>query len=210
MTQKTRSTGVALLALLPAFFLLLGAASAPGHVTEESGSLEVTLGWGEEPPRVGSENFVEIEVSDAQGAPVAVPPGALSVEVVYGDAAVTLPLVPTAAAGVLEARLTPTRPGTYAFNVTGTVHGRPLDVGTTCSESTFECVEIAAGTEFPVEDPSSGELAQRVSSESDRVEETSDRADGARTIAILALALAAVALATSIRAARRRRGSGRP
>lgn len=186
-----------------------GVALAPAHVTEESGSFEVELGWGEEPPRVGVENFVEVGVSDARGAPVVVPVAALSVEVVYGDTAVTLPLVPTSVPGTLEARLTPTRPGTYSFNVTGSVRGQPLDVSATCSRSTFECVDTAAGTEFPVDDPSAGELAQRLSREADRVEEAGDQADSARTLAIVALALAAVALAISIRAARRHRG-GRP
>jgi len=176
------------------------------HVTKESGPFEVELGWGEEPPRSGGQNFVEVAVSGADGAPVAVPAGALSVEVVYDDAAVTLPLVPTAAAGTLEAQLTPTRPGTYSFDVSGSIEGKSLDVRATCSESTFECVETSAGPEFPVKDPSAGELALKLSSEAKRVEDARDQADGARTLAIVALALAAVALATSIPATRRRRG----
>lgn len=185
----------------------LGAAPAPAHVTERSGAFEVELGWGEEPPRVGADNFVEVTVADAHGKPVSVPAEALSVEVVYGDAALTLPLLPTAVPGALEAPLTPTRPGTYGFEVTGSVEGRPLDASATCSESTFECVDLASSTEFPVRDPSAGELATRLRSEADRVAEANERADGAHTLAILALALAAVALALSIRAARRR-GSG--
>lgn len=164
------------------------------------------MGWGEEPPRVGAANSVEVTVTDRHGDPVEVPAGALSAEVVYGSAAVTLPLNPTPVPGKVEARLTPTRPGTYAFNVSGSIDGQPLDVGATCSESTFECVETAAATEFPVSDPSAGELAQRLSSEADRVEEAGDRADGARTLALVALAVAAAALATSIWAARRRGG----
>jgi hypothetical protein len=184
--------------------LSFGAAPAPAHVTEQSGAFEVELGWGVEPPRVGADNFVEVTVAAAHGEPVAVPAQALSVEVVYGDNAVTLPLVPTPAPGALEAPLTPTRPGIYSFNVSGSVAGRALDVSVTCSESTFECVDSASGTEFPVEDPSAGELAARLSSEADRVEEASERADGARTLAILALALAVVALAVAVRASRRR------
>lgn len=193
------------LAVVLSILLICGVAPASAHVTEESGSFEVEMGWGEEPPRSGAENFVEVSVAGTGGAPVAVPAGALSVEVVYGGTALTLPLTPTPVPGTLEARLTPTRPGTYAFNVSGSVHGQQLDVSATCSESTFECVETGAATEFPVKDPSAGELAQRLSSEADRVEQAGDRADSARTLAIVALVLAAAALAISIRAARRRR-----
>lgn len=175
-------------------------------MTEESGAFEVELGWGEEPPRVGERNFVEVNVSDGHGEPVAVPAGALSVEVVYGGSAVTLPLNPTPAPGALEAPLTPTRPGTYAFNVSGSVEGQSLDASATCSESTFECVETDAANEFPVRDPSAGELAQRLSSEADRVEDAGDRADRAGTLALIALVVAAVALAVSIWAVARRRG----
>ena len=206
MIQGTKLRGIVLAAVLPVL-LTCGAGVASAHVTEESGSFEVELGWGVEPPQAGAENFVEVGVSDARGAAVAVPAGALSVEVVYGGRAIALPLAPTPVPGTLEARLTPTRPGTYGFHVTGSVRGQPLDASATCSESTFECVDTAASTEFPVKDPSAGELAQRLSSEADRVEEAGNRADGARTLAMIALALAAVALAISIRAARRR-GSG--
>lgn len=188
--------------------LTYGVAPAPAHVTEESGAFEVELGWGVEPPQAGAENFVEVSVSDSHGAAVAVPAGALAVEVVYGATAVTLPLVPTPEPGTLEARITPTRPGTYTVNVSGSVDGRSLDAGATCSESTFECVGTSAATEFPVKDPSAGELAQRLSSEAARVEAAGEKADSARTLAIVALALAAAALAVAVRAARRR-GSSR-
>ena len=206
MVRGARLKSIVLAAVL-AGLLTFGGALAPAHVTEDAGSFEVELGWGEEPPRLGAENSVEVNVADARGEPVVVPAEALSVEVVYGDAASALPLATTGVPGSLEARLTPTRPGTYSFHVTGSVHGKPLDAAATCSESTFECVETAGGLQFPVEDPSAGELAQRLSSEAARVEEAGDRADSARTLALVALGLAAVALAISVRASRRR-GSG--
>lgn len=196
------------LSVVVAALLSFAAAPASAHVTERSGSFAVELGWGVEPPRAGAENFVEVNVADARGGAVAVAGGALSVEVVYGAAALTLPLTPTADPGRLEARLTPTRPGTYSFHVTGTVAGRPLDVSATCSEATFECVDAAAaGPQFPVEDPSAGELAQRLGSEAERVDAAGDEASSARTLALVALALAAIAAAIAI-AARRRAGSG--
>ena len=206
MKQGPRIAGIALAAALAAL-LTFAAAPARAHVTERAGSFEVELGWGLEPPRLGAENFVEVNVADDKGEPVAVPADALTVEVVYGDAAVTLPLATTGVPGSLEARLTPTRPGTYSFHLSGSVRGKPLGASATCSESTFECVEVAGGAQFPVADPSAGELAQRLSSEADRVQDAGERADHAQTLAIVALALAAVALAVAMRASRRR-GSG--
>ncbi len=209
MIRRRRFGGAVLFGILLAL-LAGGAGQAGAHVSKRSGPFAVELGWGVEPPQAGAANFVEVAVSDAgRGTPVAVPAGALSVEVVYGGAAVTLPLTPTEEPGALEAALTPTRPGSYSFSVTGSVRGQPLDVGAACSESTFECVGTAAATEFPAKDPSAGELAQRLRSEADRVGDAGDRADGAHTLAVVALALAVVALAVAVRAGRRR-GSGRP
>jgi hypothetical protein len=191
--------------------LVGGAAPAAAHVSKRSGSFEVELGWAQEPPHADGQNAVELIVSDLSGAPVAVPAGALSVAVVYDGDSVTLPLVPTEDPGTLEAPLTPTRPGTYSFRVSGRVHGQQLDVSATCSASTFECVEDSAGPEFPVKDPSAGQLAQRLQSESGRVRRADERADDAQTLAIVALAVGALALglaaiAVAVALARRRRG----
>jgi hypothetical protein len=155
-------------------------------------------------------NAVEVTVSDAAGAPVAVPAGALSVEVGYGSSTKTLPLVPDGEPGELRAPIVPTRPGTYAFHVSGAVRGRPLDVGAACSEATFECVEESAAIEFPAQDPSTGELADRLSRESDRVGQAQESADSAKRTATIALALAVVViLGAAAMAVARRRGSSR-
>ncbi|MEX2108247.1 MAG: hypothetical protein WD827_05105 [Solirubrobacterales bacterium] len=190
-----RFVAVSVLALL-----LVGAlaSSAWAHVETESGPFRVEMGWGNEPPLTGLDNFVEVNVSNASGAPVAVPTGALSVEVTYGSAAETLSLVPGAGPGEVVAELVPTRPGTYAFRVTGTLQGRSLEVSSTCSETTFECVESSSGAEFPAKDPSGGELAQRLTRESARAEEATDKAESAQRTAIVALALAALAVAVAL------------
>lgn len=80
MRQPLRGGRVA--ALVTALPLLLATApAASAHVTEASGPFRVELGWGSEPPLAGQANSVEVGVSDAAGAPIAVPAGALSVEV---------------------------------------------------------------------------------------------------------------------------------
>jgi hypothetical protein len=181
-------------------------AGAGAHVAERSGPFRVTMGWGEEPAYTGAPNFVEVAVTDiASGAAPAIPPGALDVEVSFGQnaATTTLPLTPSGTRGQLRATIVPTRPGTYAFHVTGTVRDKPLDVQATCSPSTFDCVSDASAVQFPAKDPSTGQLAERV----ERGIARAERADsgGNDGIAIAALIVAALALVTSGAALARRR-----
>jgi hypothetical protein len=195
--------------LISALLALVAAPGAAAHVTKVSGPFRIEIGWADEPPLTGLDNSVEVAVTDAGGSPVTVPAGALSVAVSYGGEAKTVPLVPGEQPGVLHGRLIPTRPGAYAFHVSGAIDGKTVDVAATCSETAFECVTDSTGAEFPARDPSGGEIAERLERESDRVQSATDEAEGARRLALVALALAAAALGGSLFAARRRK-SGRP
>src|SRR4051812_23692572 len=157
--------------------LLVSAGSAQAHVEKRSGPFRVTMGWGVEPPYSGALNYVEVELADRAGDPVAVPPGALEVEVTFGTALTSLPLLPAGAPGKLRATIIPTRPGTYAFHVTGTVRGRSLDVQAACSPGTFDCVVDPVAIQFPVKEPTAGQLAERVARGLPRAERAADRAD---------------------------------
>ena len=207
MRRAGRRARLAVLAILAVTLATVPAASA--HVVKDSGPYRLEIGWGDEPPLVGSDNFVQVGVADASGAPVAVPAGALTVEVSSGADATTLPLVPSEEAGELRAQLVPTRPGAYTFAIDGAIAGHTVDARAACGETSFECVEPRSGAEFPVRDPLTGEIAQRLESEAARTDDAGERADDARTLAIAALALAAVALATSAAVLRGRRRGGR-
>jgi hypothetical protein len=210
MRRPGRRAWLVILASLVA--TLAVAAVAQAHVTRASGPYRLEFGWGNEPPLAGSDNFVQVTVTTAAGAPVAVPAGALTVEVSYGREATTVPLVPTEKAGELRGELVPTLAGAYAFEITGALAGHTVDARAACgSQGSFECVEGASSADFPVKDPSASEIAQRLESESAQVDDARDHADRAMTLAIAALALAAVALAASAAmAVRRRRGSSGP
>jgi hypothetical protein len=184
---------------------LVLAAPAEGHVERRSGPYRVTMGWAVEPAYSGTVNAVEVEVTGRDGAPLAVPPGALDVEVSFGSAVTTLPLVPSEARGTLRAAIEPTRPGTYAFHVSGTVRGRPLDVSATCSGATFDCVSDASAVQFPAKEPTAGQLAERVERGLPRAERATDRADTAKTLAIAAIVVAVLALAAGAAAVLRSR-----
>jgi hypothetical protein len=186
-----------LIALAVAGQLLL-AATASAHVTKVSGPFRVEFGWGSEPALAGSANFVDVKVSNAAGVPVSAGAGALDAQVSFGAARVTLPLLPGEVPGAYSATLVPTRPGTYSFRISGELAGRPVEVAATCSEATFECVDPVTEVEFPVKDPPVSDIAQRLSRELPRAQQSGDTADQARLIAIAAIALAAIALAVAL------------
>jgi hypothetical protein len=168
------------------------------------------VGWGEEPAFSGFRNFVEVDVADATGRPVADLGGTLSVEVSFGDERISLPLLPDRGQpGKFRAWLVPTRPGTYSFHITGTVKGQSIDMTSTCSPETFACVAEVSEIQFPVRDPSAGQLADRISRELPRAEAALETASGARTLAMAGLAGAIIALGAAIGFGVRKGSAGR-
>ena len=76
----------------------------------------------------------------------------------------------------------------------------------TCSETTFECVTDISAVQFPVKDPSAGELADRISRSLPRAERSLEAAAVARNVGFAAMGLAALALAVTIGVTVRRGG----
>jgi hypothetical protein len=170
------------------------------HEKHPAGRFHLTIGWQEEPAFTGSRNAVSVTVTDARGAAPADAIGAsLSVEVVFGGERVVLPLHPVfGRPGEFRAAIIPTRPGTYEFHITGKIKEQPIDVRSTCSESTFDCVADASELHFPAKDPSTGQLAESVSRALPRADRALAAASSARTIAMAGLAVAVLALAAAI------------
>jgi hypothetical protein len=181
-------------------FLLVLSSPASSHERQNVDKYQLTIGWGDEPVFSGSRNSVEVDVANAAGAPVSdLGGGSLSAEISFGDERVALPLLPAGSRpGRFRAWLVPTRSGTYSFHITGSVKGQAIDVRSTCSESTFDCVTDASELQFPVKDPSAGQLAESVARVLPRAEKATADAASAHHLAIAALALAAVALAAMI------------
>ena len=73
------------------------APSAAAHETREVAGVEMVVGWGEEPAHTGFKNSVELVLSRG-GEPLTELRDGLEVEVIYGDASVTLPPAPINAA----------------------------------------------------------------------------------------------------------------
>lgn len=169
---------------------------AAAHETQVVERLRLRIGWGDEPAFTGVKNFVSVDLSGATGEPVTdLGGGSLTVEVSFGDQRIALPLQPAGERrGQFRAWLVPTRPGTYTFHVTGKVKDQTIDATSTCSDQTFDCVTDRSEVEFPVKDPSAGQLTERVSRALPRAERATETASRAQGIALGALALALTSL----------------
>jgi hypothetical protein len=145
----------------------------------------------------------------------------LSVSVGFGDQSKDLTVEPFFEVGEFgtpgdyRAWFFPTRPGQYAFHFTGTIHGTKIDETFTSGPKTFDDVVSPADVEFPVQDPTNGELADRIDREIPRLESSisdvkaaadrsvasaADDASGARTIAIVGVVLGALGVIAAIAA----------
>ena len=178
--------------------LLIAPTEAFAHETTESGSIRVSVGWADEPAFSDALNAVQVLLTSAAGDPVRDTSASLAVEISFGDQVLVLPLVPSGRPGELRAAVIPTNPGTYSFHVTGTVAGERVDLTSTCSDRTFECVQAAATVQFPTIEPAGAEVITRLGRELGRAEDAAADADRARTLATGALTLAVIALLAAV------------
>ena len=187
--------------------LLLAAAPASAHEHKAIGKYEFTVGWGDEPAYAGFKNSVSLGLEDANHKPVTDAGDGLKVEVTSGDQKLTLPMEPNfgeeyGEPGDYRAWLIPTRPGTYTFHFTGKIRGDDVDASFTSSDTTFDNIKSTTEIEFPAKDPSTGELAQRLTRTETRAVDAAtsakDDASGARTLGIVGIALGAVALVIAL------------
>jgi hypothetical protein len=197
--------GVILLGLVPA-------TTALAHGEAGEGDLSIVIGCGTEPAYAGLPNSVQV-ILEHDGQPVTDARN-LSVDVTFGGATTTYDLQPNFAVGVFgepgdyRANFVPSEPGAYTFHVTGTVDGEEVDVEMTSGDETFSEVESLQDAAFPpVEAPSAEELAGRIQTESERVDDAvaaaqaaADDASSAGSMATIALALGAIGIIAGIAA----------
>ena len=208
-TCTIAAVGVAL--LVP----IVVAQPALAHEGRKLGDLEMEVGWGTEPAYAGTENSVQLLLVH-HGQPVTDLGDTLKVEVSFGDQTQEFPIEPFfdteegfGTPGDYRAWLIPTRAGSYAFHFTGTIDGEDVDETFTSGPKTFADVDDPQSVQFPVQDPSTGELAARIDREVPRINESidaanasaqnaSDDASSATTFAIIGIAVGAVGLAVAI------------
>jgi hypothetical protein len=157
-------------AALVGAFVLLSAAPAFAHESRKLGDLEMEVGWGTEPAFAGEVNSVQV-ILVHDGQPVVDLGDTLDVEVAFGDTTMPLTLEPffeegEGTPGDYRAWLIPTSAGQYTLHLSGTIDGEDVDENFTSGPNTFDDVVNPQSVEFPEQQPTSGELADRI----DRVE----------------------------------------
>jgi hypothetical protein len=184
-----------LVATLLLGLVLVTAGPAKAHEDRKVEDLELVVGWGDEPTYTGFKNSVQVMVS-RDGEPVTDVGDGLRIEVSHGDVSTALPLEPNFVVGAFgepgdyRAWLVPTRPGDYTFHFKGKIGGTRIDETFTSGPKTFSPVLDVSAIQFPAKDPSTGELAERLEREVDRLRAQIAAGDGDEAGAARALALA--------------------
>jgi len=218
---------VALTSGLATVFVLALSAPALAHEERVVGAYHFVVGWGDEPAYAGSKNSVQLILSTKAGKPVTNLGDSLKVEVIFGQQQMELPFEPAfdleegfGTLGDYRAWLIPTAPGTYTFHLFGAIGKQKVDERFTSGPTTFDDIADPAEVEFPTKVPTGTELAGRLDREIPRMtaavasarSEAEDKADSARTLAIIGIVVGAVGLVLAFvaligwRAAARRSG----
>lgn len=187
----------------------IGGVSAHEHRTIDNGAILMRVGWQHEPTYTEVPNAVQLFLSDAQGNPINDLGSTLQVQVSYAkedEKSDELALTPASGnKGEYDAPLEPTVSGNYTFTFTGTIHGVPVNEAFTSSPSTFDTVTEDNKIEFPVEDPSKGQLSTGIERLIDRVDplpasiaSAKGDADRAGEAGIIAIVLGALSLMVSL------------
>jgi hypothetical protein len=142
---------IALLAIVG--LVVLSARQASAHERREVGDYRLTFGWQVEPAYANVHNGPELFIVDAKTEePVEGAEETLTLTVRFGGKSKRLSLEPAfREPGHYVASLTPTRPGDYAFDLTGTI-SRTTVITPTVVEETFTSADGEFGTVEPSSD----------------------------------------------------------
>lgn len=149
---------------IAAVLALFTAAVIPGvavaHEDREVAGYQVVLGFIDEPVFVGQKSGLELFVSRGD-QPIAGLEQTLQAEVIKDDQRRELPLSPRfGEEGAYQSYFFPTVAGPYTFRIFGSIEGNEIDESFTSSPEGFSEVEEVAAGQFPVQLPSTAELAQ--------------------------------------------------
>jgi hypothetical protein len=200
---------VALTGGLAAAFVLALSAPAFAHEERSVGAYHFVVGWGDEPAYAGQQNSVQLILGTKAGKPVTDLGDSLKVEVISGEQRMEIPLEPAfdpeegfGTLGDYRAWIIPTAPGTYTFHFFGSIGRHQVDEQFTSGPKTFDDVADPAEVEFPTKVPTGTEIAGRLDREIPRLtaavasarSQAEDKADSARTLAIIGIVVGAVGL----------------
>jgi hypothetical protein len=208
---------------LAALLVPLAALPAAAHGTKKKGDLVMTVGFGTEPAFAGEVNSVQlILVHDGKPVVDLGKGGEVDVEVTSeaaDDAKVSMTMEPRFKVGVYgepgdyRADFIPTAPGRYTFHFTGTIQGEKVDTKFTAVKDGFDEVKDPATAQFPIKQPTTNQLSERLDREvqraNDAVAAAQNKADDqvatARLLAIIGLVAGLAGLGVGVFALTRKR-----
>lgn len=195
--------------------------SAAAHEERKVGQYHFAVGFGDEPAYAGQKNSVQLFLHDqSSDKPILDLGPTLKVQVAYGSQKLApIAMEPDFEVGESGTRgdyrgwFIPTRPGTYSFHFTGSIHGQKIDQTFKSGATTFSDVQDPQSVEFPVKDPTVGQLNDLVGRQTTRLShdlaaaraDASNKAALARNLAVAALALGVIAVVLTVGALRRNR-----
>ena len=194
LSAASVATVVALAAVVP----------SSAHEVRTVGAYQLTVGWLHEPAYADEQNAIQFLLKDKAGNPVNDLGDTLKVEVIYQSQkmpalSLTATYDPDTGLGMQGeylASLIPTRAGNYTFHFTGTVKGQAVDQSFTSSPTTFDAVKEPTTVEFPAQDPSRGQIAQKLDRIDPRIAAAQaaakNDAELARNLAIAGIVLGAL------------------
>ena len=211
--MRRRILAALIASTLAGLLIPLLASPANAHEAKTVGKYHLVVGFGDEPAYAGEQNSVQLILADAKDKPVTDLGNTLKVEVTTGTAEpLQLAMEPFFEVGEFgtpgdyRAFFIPTAPGSYSFHFTGTIKGQKIDQTFKSGPQTFSEIEDPAQVQYPVKQPTGGQLATRADRETTRInaaltaerDQAKDDAASARTLAIVGLIVGALGLVAAI------------
>lgn len=198
---------VLILATALGFVAFLPFAGAPvaAHEHVTVGAYELIVGWRGEPAVAGSLNGLDLGIEHhlSNGTTVWVPgaEAGLTALLSYGTTTVTKSLEPQSGrTGWYTFDVIPTRPGSYAVRLNGTLESTAVNVTVVLDD-----VAAASDLAFPVADPTTDDLKARLDAANAALAALQANLTLALAIAVIGLIVAGVGVVGGLRMARGRR-----
>jgi HAMP domain-containing protein len=159
-----------------------GFSSVYAHTSEQVGPYEIEVGWEEEPPVVGFQNFIVFEITESpsEGVKSGITNAFqnMDVSIKFGGVDKVLDIISDPKPGHYKSKIIPTKTGSTMIQFNGEINGVPIDL-----TLHPEAVENTAILDFPPRQASSNEevgaLKNAISS---LQQEMNDLKSGATTI----------------------------
>lgn len=172
-------------AVTATILMAFAAQPAAAHETREVDRFTFVVGFGQEPAYSGIPNSVSLAISETDSEePYVDLTDTLDVDITFGDETTTMTMRPAFRVGAYgtpgqyTADFVPSRPGQWEFRFHGTIDDVEIDETFTSGPDTFNDVEDISEASFPVQDPTNGELAERLEREVERLNERIDALEG--------------------------------